>query len=85
MERCWPGGATVKWNADGTPACAATAIRPDEGRKSFPSGDQHALCCVVYQSIVTCFAVVPVHTCLMRKPPAQMLAFPVAVPIAQRA
>lgn len=40
MERCWPGGATIKWNADGTPACAATAIRPDEGRKSFPSGEK---------------------------------------------
>ena len=38
MARCWPDGAAVKWNSDGTPACGSGAIRPDEGRKSFPSG-----------------------------------------------
>lgn len=38
MARCWPGGAKVEWNADGTPACTADSVRPDEGRKSFPSG-----------------------------------------------
>jgi len=38
MARCWPDGAKVTWNADGTPACAATSVNPDEGRKSFPSG-----------------------------------------------
>lgn len=38
MARCWPDGAAVKWNADGTPACSLNSIRPEEGRKSFPSG-----------------------------------------------
>lgn len=38
MARCWPGGAKIVWNSDGTPACSANSVRPDDGRKSFPSG-----------------------------------------------
>lgn len=54
MARCWPDGAQVTWNKDGTPACAASAVRPDEGRKSFPSGARLACCssCMVSYSLL---------------------------------
>ena len=36
--RCWPGGAAPAFDASGIAVCAPGAVRPLEGRKSFPSG-----------------------------------------------
>jgi len=36
--RCWPNGQPMKFGGEGVPVCAADAIDPGEGRKSFPSG-----------------------------------------------
>lgn len=38
LARCWPGGASPAWDAQGRPVCAREAIDVDEGLKSFPSG-----------------------------------------------
>eukprot|EP00891_Asterochloris_glomerata_P008515 jgi/Astpho2/8515/Aster-x1528 len=37
VERCWPDGK-LQFDTAGVPLCAANAINPAEGRKSFPSG-----------------------------------------------
>lgn len=38
MARCWPDG-NAKYLPTGEPDCAPNAIDPNEGRKSFPSGN----------------------------------------------
>lgn len=38
VERCWPGGGAPVFDATGVPVCSPGAVRPSEGRKSFPSG-----------------------------------------------
>lgn len=38
VARCWPGGATPAFSADGRPQCLDNAVDPAEGMKSFPSG-----------------------------------------------
>ena len=37
VARCWPDG-NKKFLDSGLPDCAANAVDPNEGRKSFPSG-----------------------------------------------
>ena len=37
VARCWPDG-DLKFTGEGIPDCAADAVNPGEGRKSFPSG-----------------------------------------------
>ncbi|KAL4859794.1 Lipid phosphate phosphatase 1 [Chlorella vulgaris] len=38
VHRCWPDGLPPAFTAEGLPDCAASAINPGEGLKSFPSG-----------------------------------------------
>ena len=42
VNRCWPNGARPVFAPDGTPLCADGAINPEEGIKSFPSGEGSA-------------------------------------------
>ena len=37
VNRCWPDGVQPAWEG-GYAKCAANAVNPAEGRKSFPSG-----------------------------------------------